>query len=740
MLGWDNLDTALHLDDVADKLTHCLVWPENENDIEEWRKAWRSAFTLRNREVINTSRELSTRLAELARALRNRIRTALDIESESGPLTKLMKAFRESLVHDLDADGFADMYAQTIAYGLLTARIANPKGVTADDLHEQMPVTNPFLKELMETFLHVGGRQRKDDGRRIDFDELGVSEVVDLLDDANMEAVVRDFGDRNPQEDPVIHFYELFLKEYDAKKRMQRGVFYTPRPVVSYIVRSVDELLRTEFGLEDGLADITTWGELAKCQKDLTIPEGVAPDQAFVQILDPATGTGTFLVEVIDIIHKTLATKWTAEGCADKEMVVRWNDYVRKHLLPRLHGYELLMAPYAIAHLKIGLKLFETGYLFASEERARVYLTNALEPASDFADAKAASLFEALGHEAQAVNEIKQSQRFTVVIGNPPYSGVSANLAEQMRRSIDPYRYVNGVKIKEKGALQFEKNLNDDYVKFVRFAERQVEGHSGILGFITNNGFLDSATLRGMRNHLLNCFSRRWFINLHGDADKREVSPTGQPDENVFEIKRGVTISLLVRPCSTTDETLEVKRCDFLGTAKTKNAWLREHVVTSTSFISFDSLAPNNYFFPQDAALVNEYACAVSVAETLSVNSTGFESGRDEILTAFTRAELLAKLEHFSTGPSDEIRQMYSVEEAWGKKLFDERKSITTQRDYGQLVIPFLFGPFDVRFCFYRKDLLKTNSYSAGKHLLGNDNVALMVMRQVSLDAPFTHA
>ena len=235
----------------------------------------------------------------------------------------------------------------------------------------------------METFLHVGGRRGKAGGPGIDFDELGVSEVVELLDQANMEAVVRDFGDRNPQEDPVIHFYEHFLAAYDKKQKVSRGVFYTPRPVVSYIVRSVDELLRSEFGLTDGLADTTTWGEMAKRHKELKIPEGTSPAQAFVQILDPATGTGTFLVEVIDLIHRTMAEKWTAQGHGEKKIQALWNDYVPKHLLPRLHGYELLMAPYAIAHLKIGFKLYETGYRFESDERARVYLTNALEPPGD---------------------------------------------------------------------------------------------------------------------------------------------------------------------------------------------------------------------------------------------------------------------------------------------------------------------------------------------------------------------
>jgi hypothetical protein len=432
VLGWDNLDTALHIDDVAETLKEKLSWPENEADTDEWRETWRSAFTLRHREVITTSKALAVRLAELARAIRDRINTILAIETADGPVTKLMDAFRQALVHDLDEDGFADMYAQTIAYGLLSTRVANPSGGTADGFAAAMPVTNPFLKELMETFLDVGGRKgRVGQGPGLDFDELGVSEVVELLDAANMEAVVRDFGDRNPQEDPVIHFYELFLKEYDAKKRMRRGVFYTPRPVVSFIVRSVDELLRTEFGLADGLADTTTWGEMAERFDDLDIPEGATLDQAFVQILDPATGTGTFLVEVIDLIHKTMTEKWQAAGHRAKKIEQLWNDYVPKHLLPRLHGYELMMAPYAIAHMKIGLKLHETGYGFGSDERARVYLTNALEPSED-TSGRLAFAIPALAHEARAVHAVKTNTSFTVILGNPPYSGHSANSGDWM--------------------------------------------------------------------------------------------------------------------------------------------------------------------------------------------------------------------------------------------------------------------------------------------------------------------
>ena len=319
VLGWDNRDTPLHLDAVARELTSHLTWPDEEGDPDAWREHWRSAFKLRHREVITTSKQLSERLAELARAIRDRIRTVLAIETEDGPLTKLLKAFQIVLVHDLDEARFADMYAQTIAYGLLSARITDPDRSTADDLAAHMR-TNPFLRELMETFLHVGGRRGQAGGPGIDFDELGVAEVVELLDQANMEAVVRDFGDRNPEEDPVIHFYEHFLAAYDKNQKVDRGVFYTPRPVVSYIVRSVDELLRTEFGLANGLADITTWGEMAKRHKNLEIPDGTRPNQSFVQILDPATGTGTFLVEVVDLVYKTKVEKWRAQGHGERKI------------------------------------------------------------------------------------------------------------------------------------------------------------------------------------------------------------------------------------------------------------------------------------------------------------------------------------------------------------------------------------------------------------------------------------
>ena len=545
VLGWDDADTALHIDHAHQELKEKLHWQEDDEKISDWRARWSSLFTLRHREVISTSKALSERLAKLAADIRKRVNTILRLETDKGPLRKLQADFKTALIHDLSDDDFADMYAQTITYGLLTARVSRPAGLVVDNITDMVPVTNPFLRDLMSTFLTIGGRKGK-----VDFDEVGVNDVVQTLRDANMEAVLRDFGDHKPEEDPVIFFYEDFLKAYDKKKKIQRGVFYTPKPVVSYIVRSVHELLQKEFGLEDGLADTTTWGEMVKKfpprlpGKDqeeggqgLSIPEGTSPDTPFVQILDPATGTGTFLVETIEIIFRTLTAKWGQKGLSKDQQRAAWNDYVPKNLLPRLHGYELMMAPYAIAHMKIGLKLYETGYRFGSDERAHIYLTNALEPPTDIG--QLAVFSEALAHEAQAVNDIKRNKRFTVVIGNPPYSVKSYNNGSWIRLQLEDFK---------KGLNETKLNLDDDYIKFLRFTIylSEISG-LGIISMITNNGFLSGVTHRQIRRFIKDAFTDICITNLHGDSRYAEVPPEGWKNDNVFDIKQGVCVWCLIR-------------------------------------------------------------------------------------------------------------------------------------------------------------------------------------------------
>ena len=732
VLGWDNLDTALHLDAVAKEMTAHLVWPEDDSDAEAWRESWRQAFTLRHREVITTSKELSIRLAELARSIRDRIRTAIAIETESGPLTTLMKAFRTALVHDLDTDGFADMYAQTIAYGLLSARITDPKKRTVDDFAAHMR-TNPLLRELMETFLKAGGRRGADGDQGVDFDELGVSEVVELLDDANMEAVVRDFGDRNPQEDPVIHFYEHFLAAYDKKQKVSRGVFYTPRPVVSYIVRSVDELLRTEFGLEDGLADTTTWSEMVERHRDLRIPEGTSPNQAFVQVLDPATGTGTFLVEVIDLIHKTMATKWKAQGQGGKRVEALWNEYVPKFLLPRLHGYELLMAPYAIAHLKVSLKLYETGYRFESDERARVYLTNALEPPGD--RQLTLDFLPALAHEAQVVNGVKQRQRFTVTIGNPPYAGHSRN--NQVQWIVNKvYDYKRDYADLQKPGQA--KWLQDDYVKFLRLAEWEIaRSTSGVLGFITNHAWLDNPTFKGMRKHFFDTFDWRRVLDLHGSANKKEMAPDGGLDKNVFEIKQGVAISVLARrPSPLPDSRCRVQRSDLMGTANFKFQTLLANTTSSLASETFDALPPEYIFDRRDEDRKIEYERFASLPSVFGESgdpAPGMVTTHDEFAISFTREEQIEKVEALLATSTD----------AEARKVF--RLCSQSQWDYGQAkkelsdgrwrdeIIPILYRPFDVRFTVYNRHVAVHRRERVSRQMLSQKNIGLVSCRQRSV-------
>ena len=746
VLGWDNRDTALHLDAVAKELTEQLTWPDNENNADAWRKQWSAAFTLQHQEVITTSKELSIRLAELAHAIRERIKNVLTIETEEGRITKLMEAFRKALVHDLDADSFADMYAQTIAYGLLSARITDPNKKTVDDFAGQMR-TNPLLRNLLETFLWTGGKNDKTSRVGIDFDELGIAEVVELLDNANMEAVIRDFGDHNPREDPVIHFYEHFLAAYDKEQKVSRGVFYTPRPVVSYIVRSVNELLRTEFGLTDGLADVSTWGEMAKRNKNLTIPEGVSQDQAFIQILDPATGTGTFLVEVIDVIHNTLVKKWQAQGHRDSDMKALWNKYVPRHLLPRLHGYELLMAPYTIAHLKISLKLYETGYRFGSEERAQIHLTNALEPAQNFSGLLDFAI-PALAHEAQAVNEVKSGQRFTVVIGNPPYSGHSANKGRWIRNLLhgsagdsqaQNYFEVDGGPLNERNP----KWLNDDYVKFIRLAHWQIERTGqGVVGFITNHSYLDNPTFRGMRESLTNTFPLTFLLDLHGNVKKKERAPDGSKDENVFDIQQGVAISLLVKPaetrkhrCSHTDLWGSRERTDIDG----KYGWLVTNDVSSTTWNTLSPTASLRLFVPRDEALYEEYEAGWLLTDIFPVNSVGIVTSRDKLAIQWTAEDMERVVADFAARETEEARTFYDL----GKDARDWKVRLAqedVQSGNGR-ICPVLYRPFDRRFTYYTgksRGFICMPRPEVMRHMLTGDNLGLISVRQVA-EGLFNH-
>jgi predicted helicase len=449
--------------------------------------------------MLSTAKELAQRMASLARMIRELIEEAYKREDKEGRLHGQLAAFRETLIPELNPEQFADMYAQTITYGLFAARVRAPAGTefTRQQAAWNLPKTNPFLRRL---FNEIAG---PDLSSEISW---AVDDLAHLLAKADMSEVLKDFGKATKQEDPVVHFYETFLAHYNPRMRQRRGVYYTPEPVVSYIVRSIDHLLKTRFDRPMGLAD----------EK--------------VMILDPACGTGTFLYFVIQEIHDTVVRK-RGEGA--------WNSYVKEKLLPRIFGFELLMAPYAMAHMKLALQLQELGYDFEGDERLGIYLTNSLEEAITKAETLGFARF--ISDEADAAAEIKKEKPIMVVLGNPPYSVSSANKGEHIERLMDRY----------KDAVRDERNiqpLSDDYIKFVRFAHDRVERTGyGIVGMITNHSYLSGLIHRGMREELLKSFDEIYILDLHGNALIGDKAPDGGPDENVFDIRQGVAISLMVK-------------------------------------------------------------------------------------------------------------------------------------------------------------------------------------------------
>ena len=550
VLGWHDDHTPMQLGHLAQTLEDKLRWPtpcRTAEQLQHWRTQWASAFTQGYRQNIHDAKTLALAMAQLAKRIRSRVNTVLELESASGHLHQMHKAFRDNLIADLSADAFADMFAQTITYGLFTARASRDSGaLTADNLADMVPSTNPFLKELLGNFLSASGRARKKN-QRLDFDELDINEVVSVLRQVDMQAVLRSFNSSKPGDDPVIHFYEDFLKAYDRAMRAKRGVFYTPGPVVQFIVKSVDSILKTEFGIADGLASTITWGDMVQRMPTLKLPRHCTSDTPFVQVLDPATGTGTFMVEVINHIHAHMKAQWAKQGKASRaQWLPLWQDYVQQHLLPRLYAFELMMAPYAIAHMKIGLKLHETGYTFPpGGPRVNVFLTNALEPAHEINPGLA---FEApmLAHEAAAANKVKEETAATVVLGNPPYSGQSSNqgewISQLMRKRLpdgaDSYFRFNDAELGERNP----KWVNNDYVKFIRFAQSRLAAlGAGVVGYITSNSYLESPTFRGVRQSLLHTLPHLCVVDLHGNSKRGE---TAGGDENVFDITEGVAIAV----------------------------------------------------------------------------------------------------------------------------------------------------------------------------------------------------
>nr|MBC8217898.1 N-6 DNA methylase [Planctomycetota bacterium] len=708
VIGWDGQDTPLHIDRCLNELGHLRFDPDV--DVEAWKENWAWAFTTRHRHTITTSKRLAQELAQLARTVRIYAEQILRYETEGGRFKKTMAKFKTALIHDLTEDDFADMYAQTIAYGLLyTAIRGHVSGevavVAAERVRQLVLPTNPFLKEVMESFFDVGARRWSPEAEQltgIDFDELGINDIISTLKDerTDFDAILRDFGNKNPNEDPVIHFYELFLKEYDKQKRKSRGVYYTPQPVVSFIVRSVHEVLKCDFNLPLGLADTSTWAQVMKDHPNLKLPKGISKDEYFVQVLDPATGTGTFLVETIDLIYKTMTDYWQSQGKSEAEITALWNRYVPDCLLPRVFGFELMMAPYAIAHMKIGIKLYETGYgnFEQDKKRVQVFLTNTLEEAVD-TSGYLDTLDPALAVETEYANTLKKSNAITVIIGNPPYSGLSFNinpwidglLKGQIPQGpeVRSYYEVDGQPLAEKKVW-----LQDDYVKFIRYSQWRLDNvGAGIHGFITNHAYLDNPTFRGMRQALIESFNSIEIVDLHGNAKKRERCPDGSPDANVFDIQQGVGIALFRNIPSRNESS--ICHAELWGSREHKYTMLRQETVGTSGFCPLTPNSPHYFFVPYDETNREEYETHCKISDIMKENNVGIVTARDALTVHNAKADVWRTVNDFASLPTEHAREKYSLgKDVQSWKVHLAQADINAAPLAEDRITPILYRPF----------------------------------------------
>ncbi len=652
--------------------------------------------------------DLAERMAKIAIPMRSAVLTAYQLE-KSGPLHEQFDSFRSILVDSLTQEQFADMYAQTACYGLFAAKCsALEKPFSRIHAGHYVPKTNPFLRRL---FNQIVG---------IDIDDRlvwAVEHLVAILNHTDIPAILTDFGKRTRQTDPVVHFYETFLKHYDPKLREMRGVYYTPEPVVSYIVRSVDGLLKQRFKLRDGLADSSR------------LESGLHK----VQILDPAVGTGTFLYTVFNqIFAKFMKTKGM------------WSAYVAEHLLPRVHGFELLMAPYTVAHMKLGLQLQEMGYEFDSDERLQIFLTNSLENTHETGSTPTLPFAEWLVNEGRAASEVKQDSPVMVIIGNPPYSGHSLNKGDWITHLL---RGMNDNNLDAKIANYFEvdgkplnernpKWLQDDYVKFIRFAQWRIESTGyGILGFITNHGYLDNPTFRGMRQALMQDFDEIYVLDLHGNSLKKEKAPDGSADKNVFDIQQGVAISLFVKSHKASQKPAKVFHAGLWGGREEKYAWLEKQEVKTTDWEALKPSSPFYLFIPQDVTKRSEYEHYWKVTDMMPINVLGFQTHRDDFAIAYEKKTIKKRLlEMREPEISDyQFANKYGLKDNRDWKLAKNRQILQENDNWQSKIVSCLYRPFDSRYCYFSKIAMDCPRRELQNHVVGKENLIINLARIVKL-------
>ncbi|WP_319501911.1 type ISP restriction/modification enzyme [uncultured Draconibacterium sp.] len=660
-------------------------------------------------QTIRSGKKLAGMMAAKARLLQNIVERALTADNENdenSTLNDQYESFKNILIHDLTPKGFADIYAQTLAYGMFAARYHDqtPEDFSRYEAAELIPKTNPFLKKL---FTYIAG---PDIDERI---KRTVDNLALVFRAVNLDALLHNFGRSTQTHDPIIHFYETFLAEYDAKLRKARGVWYTPEPVVNFIVRAVDDILKTEFDLPQGLADtaktkIKVPVQGSKKMQELEVHK--------VQVLDPATGTGTFLAEVVKHIYHTKF----------KSMQGAWSAYVDEHLIPRLNGFELLMASYAMAHLKLDMLLHDTGYKYSpasgkgpaarsGQQRFNIYLTNSLEEHHPDTGTLWANW---LSTEANEANHIKRDTPVMCVIGNPPYSVSSTNKSEWIQGLLKDYK---------KDLNERKINLDDDYIKFIRYGQYYIEKNGeGILAYISNNSFIDGITHRQMRKNLMETFDKIYILDLHGNSKKKETAPDGSPDKNVFDIMQGVSINLFVK---SNKKEPQVLHYDVFGSRKGKYDFLDNNSINSIEWNELEIEKQYNFFVPKDFEQEENYNQGFKLNDLLPNNNTGIQTKRDALVYNFNKENLLKILEDFKNLNYNEIRTKYSLPNDGRDWTISYAKKDLVKEDGS--IVSVLYHPFDYRITYFTGRSKGFMAYPRCPLSLNcrRDNISLLAVR-----------
>lgn len=675
-------------------------------------------FASQRPQTITSSEKLAEIMAGKAALIKDVLTNTLRADNtHSSELHLQYAAFKEHLIHDINPEDFSDIYAETIAYGLFAARLHD---ATLDTFSRQealdlLPKSNPFLRSL---FTYIAGPDLDDRIRWI------IDELAEVFQACDVKKLMANFGSLTQRNDPFLHFYETFLAKYNPEKRRARGVWYTPEPVVNFIARAVDDVIKSDFGLPLGLADsskvildwdtgqrgITKKGTIVKSGKNVVEKKEVHR----VQILDPATGTGTFLAEVIK--HIAPRVKQIAGG--------HWSRYIERDLIPRLHGFELLMASYAMCHMKLDMILTELGYIPSSiPPRISTFLTNSLEEGEP--PNQTLPFAQWLSNEVRQANTIKRDMPIMCVIGNPPYSISSSNKGKWIQNLISVYK---------SGLNEKKINLDDDYIKFLRLAEHYIEKNgTGIVGFITNNSFLDGATHRAMRKHLLETFDKIYVFNLHGDVKKGGAG--SDKDQNVFDIMQGVSISILVKTGKPREGLGTVSYRELYGTRKEKYDSLWNAHISDSEFSTIKTSAPYYFLVPRSGNLETEYMTGFKVSDFFINYSSGIQTKRDSICVNMSDSEMNGVTSDFRMLTVDALRDKYSLP-ADGRDWTIEGARSDVMNSKGQN-ITIQYRPFDFRKTYYTgktKGFLAYPRREINQHFVGKDNIGLVVNRQTVKD------